>query len=92
MSHDIQSFPSHCASVIFHYFFNGSSSNYLKNFPKKYIKTAFAIFTNREDQKKAYDALGKKFKILYQSPIIKPAHKSQNPYFIVIYLNELPGE
>lgn len=92
MFHDIQSFPNHCASVIFHNFLMGHCSNYLEDFSKSYRKTAFAIFTNRKDQKKAYDALKKKFKILYQSPIIKPPAQSQKPYFIVIYLNELPGE
>ena len=90
--HDILNFPSHCGSKIFHNFFAGSTASYKYYFHKATSNTAFAIFINEPFQKKAYDRLKKRFKILYQSPILTPKASYQNPYFIVIYLNEKPGK
>jgi len=79
-------FPSHCGSVILHDFI---TSNKVR-FPSKLgCKTLFSIFINRDDQHKAYLALTKKYKILYQSPaLVNP--KTRHEYFIVIFLNEKP--
>lgn len=89
--HRISDFPAHCGSCIFHLFALGHDADYSMRFNKFSCNTAFAIFTERPDQKRAYGALKKKFKILYQSPVLQPKDKfNQNPYFIVIYLNEKP--
>jgi hypothetical protein len=89
--HRISVFPGHCGSRIFHQFYIDHNADYSTLFNEFYYNTAFAIFIERLDQKRAYEALKKKFKILYQSPVLQPKDKiNQNPYFIVIYLNEKP--
>lgn len=88
---DSRAFPYHCGSRTLGDFFSGVNNvkiDYLKD--NQSYNTFFSIYTNRGDQYKAYNKLKKIFKILYQSPILNPKTTYQNPYFIVIYLNEKP--
>jgi len=88
----IAAFPSHCGSKIFHDLYNLSDDtrlNLTAALSKQFHKTAFAIFVDHPGQRCTYELLKKKFKILYQSPILKNP-STDNPYFIVIYLNEEP--
>jgi len=84
----VSPFPSHCGSAIFHSFNWGKRAKY-NSYMSTEQRTAFAIFINRSDQKMAYEYLKRKFKILYQSPILTNPGTSRE-YFIVIYLNKKP--
>jgi len=87
MQGSIASFPSHCGSRILHGFDYGKFS--FKDMPIRHYKTLFSVFINRADQHKAYKVLTKKYKILYQSPLlVNPT--TDREYFIVIFLNEKP--
>lgn len=82
----IAPFPSHCGSKIFHQLWDNESDC----FPSKdFVKTIFGIFVDDPRQKKTYKTLQKKYKVLYQSPVlISPM--TNREYFIVIWLNEKP--
>lgn len=84
----ISSFPAHCGSKIIHNFATTSLPEPDLVIPN-YTKTLFSIFINRPDQHKAYCALTKRYKILYQSPVL-PNKSTGNAYFIVIFLNKKP--
>ena len=83
---NLDDFPSHCGSTVLHDFASGL---FIPLIHKSEYRTIFSIFINRPDQKKAYDALTQKFKILYQSPVLKNPNTNRE-YFIVIFLNESP--
>ena len=83
----LDSFPSHCGSKIIHGFATNSQLDH--EVPDPYNKTYFSIFINQPHQHKAYCALTKKYKILYQSPVL-PNNCTGNAYFIVIFLNKKP--
>jgi len=82
----ISNFPSHCGSAIFHQLYDTQTGWW----PIKHnYRTFFGIFVDTPDQKKTYKSLNKRFKILYQSPVlVNPGTKRE--YFIVIWLNEKP--
>jgi len=82
----ISNFPSHCGSQIFHQLYDAHPGRW----PSKDIyRTFFGIFVDNLDQKKTYKSLNKRFKILYQSPVlVNPG--TEREYFIVIWLNENP--
>lgn len=91
MDVSISHFPSHCGSRILHNFGNTSISKtgLKQSLSKKYYRTFFSIYINREDQRIEYENLKKMYKILYQSPIL--VNPSTNiEYIIVIHLNEKP--
>ena len=82
----ISNFPSHCGSQIFHQLYSTRRSWW----PSQHnFRTFFGIFVDDLDQKKTYKSLNKRFKILYQSPVlVNPS--TNREYFIVIWLNEKP--
>lgn len=90
MRYDSTQFPRHCGTMVLYNFLSGSSTNpnYAIGDPAFY-KTGIAIYINRPDQKRAYDAFKKRYKILYQSPVLVNPNTDRE-YFIVIYLNEKP--
>ena len=82
----ISNFPSHCGSQIFHQLYDTKTSWWPS---KNNFKTFFGIFVNTFEQKRTYKSLSKRFKILYQSPVlVNPG--TDRGYFIVIWLNEKP--
>lgn len=84
----VANFQSHCGSLIFHNFFQEPGFTNVE-LDREWVKTMFGIFVNTPTQKRNYNALKGRYKILYQSPIlINPSTK--NEYFIVIWLNEKP--
>lgn len=82
----ISNFPSHCGSQIFHQLYDTQTGWW----PSEHnFRTFFGIFVDTPDQKKTYKRLNKRFKILYQSPVlVNPG--TNREYFIVIWLNEKP--
>ena len=83
----ITHFPSHCGSEIIHDFANGALIH--DKALSWTTRTLFSIFIDRPEQHKAYNALTKRYKILYQSPVL-PNNNTGNAYFIVIFLNKKP--
>ncbi len=82
----VDDFPRHCGSQILSYFW---LSNDKAPEIDDYVKTMFGIFVDEKVQKKNYERICKKYKVLYQSPIlVNPG--SGREYFIVIWLNEKP--
>ncbi len=83
---DVDYFPRHCGSQILSYFWNTNDT-----VPKidACVKTMFGIFVDEKPQKKNYERICKKYKVLYQSPILVNPN-SDREYFIVIWLNEKP--
>jgi hypothetical protein len=84
---NVDPFPSHCGSKIFHQLYNPWPPAPWPN--KDFTRTIFGIFIDHPNQKRTYTTLAKKFKILYQSPVLKNPSTNRQ-YFIVIWLNEKP--
>ena len=82
---EVRVFPCHCGTnIICDFWSEGHFSR-----PSEYVNTFIGIFIDHPDQKKSYEKMKKKYKILYQSPILSRKGNG-NDYFIVIWLNEKP--
>lgn len=82
---EIRDFPYHCGTKLIWDFWR--SRHFSR--PSKYENTFIGIFIDHPDQKKSYEKMKKKYKILYQSPVLsRKGHGCD--YFIVIWLNEKP--
>lgn len=82
---ELKDFPYHCGTKVACDFW---SSSYLPTY-SKYVNTFIGTFIDDSDQKKSYGKMKKKYKILYQSPILSRKGHGRD-YFIVIWLNEKP--
>lgn len=82
---ELQGFPYHCGTKVACDFFN--TDLFIK--PLKHINTLIGIFVNTPDQRKSYQKMKKRYKILYQSPILSRNGHGRD-YFIVIWLNKSP--
>ena len=80
------SFPRHCGTKIVSDFYDCSLPSKLR---KTENKTLIGIFIDTTSQKKSYDLMKKRYKILYQSPLLENP-LTNRMYFIVIWLNEKP--
>ena len=90
MRYNSTHFPNHCGTKILYNFLSGVGTNATNAIgDTDFFKTGIAIYINRPDQKRAYDAFKKSYKILYQSPVLVNPNTDRE-YFIVIYLNEKP--
>ena len=81
----IQNFPYHCGTKIICDFWSFHNVPFYSEF----VNTFIGIFIDDPDQRKSYEKMKKKYKILYQSPVLSRKGKG-NDYFIVIWLNEKP--
>ena len=78
-------FPHHCGTKI--------ACDFWSHYPvvsySKFVNTFIGIFIDDPDQMESYKKMKKKYKILYQSPVLSRKGYG-NDYFIVIWLNEKP--
>ena len=77
-------FPDHCGTKIIHDFWAFEELPY--KYPTTQVKTLIGIFINAPEQQKSYEKMKKKYKILYQSPLMKNP-STKRDYFIVIWIN-----
>ena len=82
---EYREFPYHCGTKVIYNFWTRTQP---LNF-SKFVTTFIGIFIDAPDQKKSYEKMKKKYKILYQSPVLSRKGHGRD-YFIVIWLNEKP--
>lgn len=76
-------FPSHCGTkIIFDFWTSKQPPSF-----SKFVNTFIGIFIDAPKQRKSYEKMKNKYKILYQSPVLSRKGHG-NDYFIVIWLNE----
>ena len=82
---EYREFPYHCGTKVI---YNCWTRTQPLKF-SKFVTTFIGIFINAPEQKENYEKMKKKYKILYQSPVLS-RKRHGNAYFIVIWLNEKP--